>query len=89
MATIRVRIPELRSGDSGYVHHYHNAAESVWRTLNNQFAIDLDEIDRGTSFHIRKIPSRKVRRAVKQVSEILEKGGIFDAVIETVPSSPD
>lgn len=57
--------------------------------MNNQFAIDLDEIDRGTSFHIRKIPSRKVRRAVKQVSEILEKGGIFDAVIETVPSSPD
>lgn len=89
MAAIRIQLPESRSADFDYLHHYHNVAESVWTTLHDHFAIDLDEIDRGTSFHIRKIPSRKVRRAVKQVREILEKGGIFDAVIEPLPRPDD
>lgn len=56
------------------VHQWHNFGEDVYRALQDECEVFIDEIDSSTSeFHLRGIHKRELRATASKVREIAEK----------------
>jgi hypothetical protein len=58
----------------GLVPNFQNFGEDVYRTLRDECAISIQEIDHfAGAFHLRGLPRRNVRTIAARVRKILEK----------------
>jgi hypothetical protein len=69
----RVLQVHLTNASDDLVHQFRNFGEDVFRALRDDYGVSIDEIDASFSkFHVRKIPTRKVRTVAAQVRKIAE-----------------
>jgi hypothetical protein len=70
----RVLQVHLTNATDELVHEFRNFGEDVFRALCDDFGVSIDEIDASVSkFHVREIPTRKVRTIAAQVRKIAER----------------
>jgi hypothetical protein len=75
----------------GMVHNFHNFGEDVYRALQNECEVSIEEIDHSVSaFHLRGLKKRDVRSIAARVRKILEKhSSLRDIKIYEIPEDPD
>ncbi len=69
----RVLRVHLTNATGDLVHEFRNFGEDVYRAMRDDYGVSIDEIDASISeFHLRNIPTRKVRTIAAQVRKIAE-----------------
>jgi hypothetical protein len=69
----RVLQGRLTNASDDLVHEFRNFGEDVFSALRDDYGVSIDEIDASLSkFHVRNIPTRKVRTVAAQVRKIAE-----------------
>ena len=70
----RVLQVNLTNASDDLVHEFRNFGEDVFSALRDDYGVSIDEIDASLSkFHVRNIPTRKVRTVAAQVRKIAER----------------
>jgi hypothetical protein len=70
--TLEIMVPD--DGEQTFVHRFRNFGEDVYRAFRDECDVSIHEIDASTtSFAIRGIKRRQVRRTAAGIREIAEK----------------
>ena len=72
--TFRIELSEPPTGD--VVHRFRNLGEAIFRDLQSQGTVDIDEVDRATThLHIRDIHPRDIGTVKQQIDRLLRQHG--------------